>query len=135
MIVEKFAIFFGWFYAVYTALLLLLIVKFTPTDGAAIFLLLHSGYLGSVFAIRQLFPGFVARAADLGVIKMTRPLVALSMPVSLYVLGMLGERYHVRGASYDFVYPMLLVLQVMLFVAFAEVSGKNGFFIQGPSNQ
>jgi hypothetical protein len=118
------------FQVVYTILVVLLISKYTRTDGGAWFILFQAAYVALVFVLRQLFPEFVDRAKDIGAIRAARPLVAGTEPIALYVLGTMGEKYSEQGAAFDFIFWVLLGLNVLKYVAFSEVTGTNGFFVK-----
>lgn len=113
----------------YTILVLLLLAKYTREDGIVWFILFQSAFTAAAFSIRQIFPAFVERAGDLGVVKATRPLVFVLEPISVFLLGTRWEKYHGQGASFDFIFATLLALKAMECLAFSEVTGSNGFFI------
>jgi hypothetical protein len=115
---------------VYTILVMLLISKYTKDDGGVWFILIQSAFTAGVFTVRQLFPGFVDRAADLGSVKAARPIVFLSEPIAVFMIGVLYEKYRAQKASFDFIFPTLLALKAIECLAFSEVTGSNGFFVK-----
>jgi hypothetical protein len=125
MILDKFLVFFAWFHVVYTATVFLLILQYTRTNGGMIFILLQSTYTAVVLATQRLFPGFVERTGHLNMFKSVKPLVGALEAVHLFVLGTLWERYHARGATFSIFFPVLIVLKILEFAAFAMVSGKK----------
>lgn len=110
--------------------MLLLISKYTRDDGGVWFILIQSAFTAGVFTVRQLFPGFVDRASNLGSVKAARPLVFISEPISVFMIGVLYEKYSQQKASFDFIFPTLLTLKAIECLAFSEVSGSNGFFVK-----
>jgi len=110
---------------VYAILVLLLISQYTKKDGWMWFLLLQATYTSVVFGVRQVFPGFVARTANLNMFKSAKPVLFATEVVHVFVLGMQWNHYHSIGAAFDIFFPILLTLKVMEAIALSLVTNSK----------
>lgn len=119
---EKFAVFFAWFHIVYTVMVLVLINQYTRYDSGMWFLLLSATYTAIVFAVREVFPGFVVKTAHLNMFKAIKPSVFALETVHVFVLGMLWVVYHDQGSSFSVFFPLMLTLKLFEAIALGLVS-------------
>jgi hypothetical protein len=100
------------------AIVLTLIIGYTPKDQIAYFYLIQSSITTLALVTYTKFPGFVGRVSDLPVIKFSGPFVFALEVIGVFLVGANWEYYHSVGSSYSGVYPTLLAFKIIEVVFF-----------------
>ena len=121
---RRFILFFSWFHLIYTILLMLLLFNYTSRNGYVWFMFLQCAFVGAVFVVHEMFPSFVKRAAHLKIIKSAWPTIIMSEILHVYLLGLVGEKYYQKDASFFAFFPVMLVMKMLIGMALGYTTPK-----------